>query len=289
MIIIDGKKVAEEKLQKLKSDISALNTLRKPCIALVLVGENPASMSYVKMKKKKCISVGIKSIIEKLDLNTSEENLLLLLEKLNLDENVDGILVQMPLPPHIDTLKVINAIDPDKDVDGFSPINMGKLLIGEKDFFAPCTPMGIKTLIQEYNIQTEGKHVVICGRSNIVGKPLAALLVQRDMNATVTLAYSHTENLKSITKTADILIIAIGSPLFITKDMVKPNSVIIDVGINRIVEDNSLCRIVGDVDFKNVSKIASHITPVPGGVGPMTIFSLLQNTFKSFCKRYYDK
>lgn len=283
-MMIDGKKIADKILDKIKKKI--LPYKRKPAIAFILVGENPASMTYVRMKKKACSKVGMLSNVVELPENISEIKLLEQIAFLNKQADVDGILVQMPLPSHIDPKAVTMAIDPNKDVDGFHPLNMGKLLLGEQDGFIPCTPNGIKYLLQEENIEVAGKHVVIVGRSNIVGKPLAALLMQKaaGANATVTVVHSRSENLKDITKTADILVAAIGSAGFIKEDMIKKGVIIIDVGINRTIDSSGNKALVGDVDI-NCLDIADKYTPVPGGVGPMTIAFLLKNTLQSFLQK----
>lgn len=273
--LIDGKQIAKKRLERLKEKITLQS--KKPIMAFILVGDHAPSKTYVRMKKKACEATGIISNVFELPENVSEKELLAEIEKLNKDLSVDGILVQLPLPKQISVERVINTIDPNKDVDGFHPINLGKLLIG-CPLFVPCTPQGIKNLLLEENIQVEGKHVVVVGRSQIVGKPLACLLMQKDTgaNATVTIAHSKTKNLKEITSSADILIAAMGMPQFITEDMVKKGAIVIDVGINRIDD-----KIVGDVLFENVLPKVSKITPVPGGVGPMTIISLLENTYQS--------
>lgn len=289
MILIDGKKVAAEIREELKQKISKLKEEGKqvPGLVAILVGENPASQSYVNSKSKACIEVGMYSKVDRLPANTSDEDLLSLVEAYNKDKSIHGILVQLPLPKHIDENDIIDAISPKKDVDGFHPISVGNLVIG-KDTFYPCTPAGIQELLKRYEIQTSGKHVVVVGRSNIVGKPIANILLQKKeyANAIVTVCHSAAKDLTQYTKTADILIAAIGRPNFITADMIKDGAVVIDVGINR-VEDSTLpkgYRIVGDVDFESVSEKASYLTPVPGGVGPMTIAMLLQNTYES-CMR----
>lgn len=278
-MIIDGGAIAQEIQSKIKKEIDYLKG-RKPCLAVLLVGDHPASRIYVNRKTKACAAVGILSHRENLPSDISETRLLHQIRELNKNSEIDGILVQLPLPPHISVSQINLAIDPRKDVDGFHPINMGKILLGEVDGFVPCTPLGIKTLLQHKNIEISGKHVVIVGRSNIVGKPLAALLMQNapGCNATVTVAHSRSERLKEICRSADILVMAVGKPKMLTADMVKENAVVIDVGINRN-EDASL---VGDVDFQNVAPKCSYITPVPGGVGPMTIAMLLSNTLKSY-------
>jgi methylenetetrahydrofolate dehydrogenase (NADP+)/methenyltetrahydrofolate cyclohydrolase len=277
--IIDGKKIAEKRLLQLKEKISIHP--RKPCLAFILIGEHPPSMSYVKMKQKACEKSGITSRIIRLNENIDEAIVLKEIEKLNKESGVDGILVQFPLPKHISMKKVLLTIDPNKDVDGFCPVNMGRLLIGDP-LFIPCTPLGIKNLLLEEEVSVEGKHVVIVGRSQIVGKPLACLLVQKDRgaNATVTIAHSRTSNLAEVTKSADILVAAIGHPFFIKENMIKKGTVVIDVGINRVQG-----KIVGDVCFSEAIDKVKKITPVPGGVGPMTIVSLLENTYQSFLLR----
>lgn len=282
MKIIDGTAIAKKIEEKISLDLKK-NTIRAPALAFLLVGDNPASKAFIRMKKKKCHEVGIRSIDKEFPENTTQHDLLLEIQKLNHDETVDGILVQLPLPPQISVFAVMETISPKKDVDGFHPINVGKMLLGERDGFFPCTPHGIIRLLADSKIETEGKHVVIVGRSNIVGKPLAALLMQKNphANATVTVAHSATKHLSHICKSADILVAAMGSPHFITASMVKEGAVVIDVGINRVNN-----KLIGDVDFEKVAPLASHITPVPGGVGPMTIAMLLSNTYLSFEKRY---
>jgi len=280
-MLIDGKKIAAEiqtSIEKRVSEISA----RKPGLAFILVGENPASQSYVRSKKKACASTGIVSTLIELPASVAQSDLLKRIDELNRDPQIDGILVQLPLPTHIDEKAVTSAIDPKKDVDGFHPVNVGKMLLGEEGGFLPCTPHGIKVILERCKIPVEGKHVVIVGRSNIVGKPLAAILMQKKphCNATVTVVHSQSENLEMLTRSADILVAAIGRPFFIKKEMVKPGAAVIDVGINRLPDG----KIVGDVDFVNVSEVAGHITPVPGGIGPMTIAMLLQNTLWSYLK-----
>ena len=288
-VIIDGKKVAAEIRHELKEKVEWLRSLnvRVPGLVTILVGDNPASLSYVTSKGKACNEIGMLSKIEKLSADTSEEELLKLIDSYNSNNDYDGILVQLPLPKHINEDKVIERIAPSKDVDGFHPISVGKLVIG-KDTFFPCTPYGVVELLKRYKIETSGKHVVVVGRSNIVGKPVANLLLQKKegANAVVTICHSAAKDLTQFTKQADILIAAIGKPYFIKADMVKEGVAVIDVGINR-VEDSTLpkgYKLVGDVDYENVSKKASFITPVPGGVGPMTIAMLLQNTFLAYIK-----
>jgi methylenetetrahydrofolate dehydrogenase (NADP+)/methenyltetrahydrofolate cyclohydrolase len=281
-MILDGRKIASEIQAKIEQDILKIQK-RKPSLAFILVGNNPASQTYVRSKKKACASTGISSTLIELSSTVFESDLLKEIEKLNRDPNTDGILVQLPLPAHIDERTICCAIDPEKDVDAFHPMNVGKMLLGEEGGFLPCTPNGIKNLLEKYAIPISGKRVVIVGRSNIVGKPLAAILMQKKphCNATVTVAHSQSEHLIEICRSADVLIAAIGRPRFITKEMVSPKTTVIDVGINR----GSDGKLMGDVDFEEVSKIASHITPVHGGVGPMTIAMLLQNTLWSYLRR----
>ena len=288
-VIIDGKKVAAEIRHELKEKVEWLRSLnvRVPGLVTILVGDNAASLSYVTSKGKACNEIGMLSKIEKLSADTSEEELLKLIDSYNSNNDYDGILVQLPLPKHINEDKVIERIAPSKDVDGFHPISVGNLVIG-KDTFFPCTPYGVVELLKRYKIETSGKHVVVVGRSNIVGKPVANLLLQKKegANAVVTICHSAAKDLTQFTKQADILIAAIGKPYFIKADMVKEGVAVIDIGINR-VEDSTLpkgYKLVGDVDYEGVSKKASFITPVPGGVGPMTIAMLLQNTFLAYIK-----
>lgn len=270
--IIDGKMISAQIKEEMKAEVSALKELGISVgLAVVLVGEDPASKVYVGNKKKACEALGIDSYEYILPENTSEEELLTLVEKLNADKNVDGILVQLPLPRHLDEKKVINAISPSKDVDAFHPVNVGKIMIGDYTF-APCTPAGIIELIERSGISLEGKSCVVIGRSNIVGKPMSMLLLHK--NATVTICHSRTKNLAEVVKCADIVVAAVGRAKFVTADMVKEGAVVIDVGINRM-ENGKLC---GDVDFEAVAPKCSYITPVPGGVGPMTIAMLMKNT-----------
>ncbi len=287
MTIIDGKKIASDIRDELKKEIEELKLAGKsvPGLAAILVGENPASESYVKSKSKACDEVGMLSKIEKLSADISESALLDIIQKYNDDFAFNGILVQLPLPKHIDEDKIIEAIHPVKDVDGFHPVNVGNLVIG-KDTLMPCTPAGIQELLVRYKIPIKGKHVVVVGRSNIVGKPIANILLQKkeNANAIVTVCHSAASDISYYTKQADILIAAIGQPSFVKAEMVKEGAVVIDVGINRI-EDKSNSkgyRITGDVEFESVKNKASYITPVPGGVGPMTVAMLLKNTFKAY-------
>lgn len=270
-IIIDGKRISQEIKDELKDKVEALKAEgKKAALAVVQVGNDPASCVYVNNKKKACAYIGIESLSYELEEETTEEELLELIKRLNEDEKVHGILVQLPLPKHINEDKIIQAISPKKDVDGFHPENVGKLVIGEKGFVS-CTPAGIIQLLKRSNIEIAGKNCVVVGRSNIVGKPMALLMLRE--NATVTIAHSKTQNLKELCKTADILIVAIGKPRFITSEYIKEGAVVIDVGIHRD-ENNKLC---GDVKYEDVVEIASAITPVPGGVGPMTIAMLMNN------------
>lgn len=284
-MIIDGKKIADEIQQEIKKTIQQFTT-RPPCLAVILVGDHPPSQIYVNRKTQACEAVGIRSIKCELPATISESELLVKVEALNKNPNVDGILVQLPLPQHINPLHITHQINPDKDVDGFHPYNVGKMLIGETHGFLPCTPLGIKVLMERSSINVLGKHALIIGRSNIVGKPMAALLMQGmpGGNATVTVAHRYSEDLKKFCLLADIIIVAIGQPKFITADMIKEGVVVIDVGINKIIDPSKKLgyQIVGDVDFVNVAPKCSYITPVPGGVGPMTIAMLLNNTLLSY-------
>lgn len=289
MQIIDGKKIAQQIRTELKSDIDNLKGKGTgvPGLVAVLVGSDPASQIYVRNKAKACDEVGIKTKTETPDENISEEELLKLIKSYNGNKEYHGILVQLPLPKHIDEDKVIEAISPKKDVDGFHPINVGNLVIG-KEAFRSCTPAGIQELLIRYNIETRGKHLVVLGRSNIVGKPIANIMMQKQehANCIVTVCHSAAPDVSEYTKQADILIAAIGKPQFVKANMVKDDVVVIDVGINR-VEDSTRpkgYRVVGDVAFDEVSEKASFITPVPGGVGPMTIAMLLKNTYEAFIK-----
>ena len=278
MVLIDGKKVSAEVRVCLAKEVKELKekTGRVPGLATVLVGDDPASAVYVRNKNKICRELGFKSFEQKLSLDTSEAKLLKLIKELNSNNDIHGILVQLPLPNQIDSEKILQAIDPNKDVDGFHPINVGKLVVGNA-LLTPCTPSGIIKLLDHYEIDISGKHAVVLGRSNIVGKPLSMLLLQR--NATITICHSRTKNLEEITRSADILVAAIGRANFVTENMVRKGAIVIDVGINRV--DGKL---TGDINFEPVSKKASYITPVPGGVGPMTIALLMENTLKAFKK-----
>ncbi len=273
--LIDGKRISQEIKDELKEQVTALKEQGKTgALAVIQVGHDPASSVYVRNKKNACAYIGIESLSYELEEDTTQQELLHLIEKLNQDGNVKGILVQLPVPEHIDENAVIRAIRPDKDVDGFHPQSVGAMAIGQPGFL-PCTPSGIIQLLKRSGVGIEGKHCVIIGRSNIVGKPMALLMLRE--NATVTITHSKTLDLKALCKSADILIAALGKPLFVTAEYVKEGAVVIDVGIHR-KEDNKLC---GDVDFAQVEPLASAITPVPGGVGPMTIAMLMQNCVHS--------
>ena len=280
--ILDGKLCAQSIRADIKKEVDSLDkTARRPGLAVIIVGDDPASHVYVRNKKKGCEEVGFLSREYALDKSTTEEELLSLIKELNADEEIDGILVQLPLPDHLNEKTVIEAISPSKDVDAFSYHNVGRITIGDSDFL-PCTPQGVMEILKFYNIETKGKKAVVVGRSNIVGKPQALLLLAAD--ATVTVAHSKTQDLKSVTRDADILVVAIGRAKFITGDMIKKGAVVIDVGMNR----DGLGKLCGDVDFDSAKEVASHITPVPGGVGPMTITCLLANTLKAY-KRHIEK
>lgn len=280
MTLIDGKKVAERCKKNIEERIKRLN--RTPGFAVIRIGEDEASKIYVRLKHKMSEELGINFTEYHLEENITQEDLISLIRKLNSDDEVDGILLQSPIPYHLNILEAFQTIAPEKDVDGFSPINVGKL-VQRQECFAACTPTGVMTMLKEYNIPIEGKHAVVIGRSNIVGRPMAELLL--NANATVTICHSKTQNLADIVKTADILVVAIGKPKFITADMIKEGAVVVDVGINRIPDSK---KIVGDVDFENVKEKCSYITPVPGGVGPMTIMTLMDNVVTA-CERRENK
>jgi len=288
--ILDGKETAKRLREKMAVEVKELISKGiTPGLGFVLVGDNPASQAYIRMKKKACAEVGIVSHNFVLPAETSQEELLKLIDELNSNKEIDGFIVQLPLPDHIDEDAIIAAIDPKKDVDCFHPMNVGKLCIGDTDGFFPCTPYGIVVLLKENGIDTEGKHVVIIGRSNIVGKPLANLLVQKrdGGNATVTVCHTRTKDIGELSRQGDIVVAAIGRPNTLTADMVSEGVVVVDVGINRVddPEAKNGYRLVGDVDFGAVSEKASAITPVPGGVGPMTIAMLLENCIKAAKRR----
>lgn len=288
--IIDGKLIATKVKDEIKAEVADLidNNLETPHLVAIIVGEDPASQTYVASKEKAARSVGITSSIYKYPEETTEEELLNTIDFINKDDEINGLIVQLPLPDHINVNKVIERINPDKDVDGFHPVNVGKMAIGQPTFVS-ATPAGVMELLKRYKIETEGKHCVVLGRSNIVGSPLSILMSKKTNpgNSTVTICHSKTEDLQSITKQADILICAIGSAEFVKADMVKEGAVVIDVGIHRVPADTKKgYKIVGDVAFEDVSRKASFITPVPGGVGPMTIAMLLKNTLLSFKKEF---
>ncbi len=279
-MIIDGKSISQKRKDELKLKIDQLKQegKRLPCLAVILVGDHQASQTYVRNKERGCQYVGMESQVIKLSSSISEEELIQVIDNLNKDNHVDGILVQLPLPKHIHEEKILDVIDPMKDVDGFHPVNVAKLVLGQEGL-TPCTPQGMMVLLEEINYDLSGKEVVVVGRSNIVGKPVSFLSLKK--NATVTIAHSRTKNLKEVCQRADVLIAAIGKAKFFNKDYVKPGAIVLDVGINRD-ENNKLC---GDVDFEDVKEVASYITPVPGGVGPMTIAMLLENTLQAYLKR----
>ncbi|CUU74229.1 bifunctional 5%2C10-methylene-tetrahydrofolate dehydrogenase/ 5%2C10-methylene-tetrahydrofolate cyclohydrolase [Campylobacter hyointestinalis] len=283
MQIIDGKSVSAKVKENIKNEV--LNLKRSgitPTLAVILVGEDKASQTYVASKEKACLACEIGSVMHRLSKETTQSELLALIEVLNLDDSIDGILVQLPLPSHIDTNKVLEAIDPAKDVDGFHAVNVGKLSSG-LDGFVPCTPLGIMELLKEYNVNLQGISAVVIGRSNIVGKPMANLLL--NAGATITVAHSKTQNLAEVVKRAKLIVVAVGRPNFLKENMVSDGAIVIDVGINRL--DSG--KLVGDVDFDGVAPKCSLITPVPGGVGPMTIAMLLSNTLKSAKQRKLSK
>ena len=283
MIILDGKKTSNEIKEEIKTSVTANKALgkRPPHLAAVLVGNDGASLTYVGSKVRSCEYVGFDSTLIRLESNISEEDLLIHIRDLNKDDNLDGYIVQLPLPKHINEERILLAIDPKKDVDGFHPVNFGRMAL-ELNAFIPATPFGIIQLLERYKVPTTGKHCVVVGRSNIVGRPISILMSQKGHsgNATVTLAHSHTENLAVLTRAADIVIMALGIPEYLTADMVKKGAVIVDVGITRVPDKNHPKGYIikGDVAYEEVAKKASFITPVPGGVGPMTIAMLLQNT-----------
>lgn len=282
--ILDGKALAEQIQAELRHEIEQLEPEigRPPGLAVVMVGDNPASAAYVRNKERSCINVGIASLGKHLPATVSQTELAELIESLNRDDRVDGILVQLPLPSGLDADSLLQAIAPDKDADGLHPVNLGHLVRGEPGLRS-CTPAGVMRLLERENIELAGKKAAVIGRSILVGKPLALMLLEA--NATVTIAHSKSRDLVEITRDADILIAAVGRPLMVTQEMVKPQAIVIDVGINRITDDSGKSRLVGDVDFERVRHVASHITPVPGGIGPMTVAMLLENTVLSYKKR----
>lgn len=275
MTILDGKKLSDKIKTEVKNDVELLQQKGiTPGLAVILVGNDPASTTYVKMKSKSCIDAGIYSIVHEMPKSISQDNILEIIDLMNKNQNIDGILVQLPLPTHIDTTAILEAIEPSKDVDGFHPYNVGRV-VAKLDGFIPATPYGVMELLKEYEIDVKGKNVCIVGASNIVGKPMATLMLNED--ATVEICHIYTDDLKKHTLNADIICVGVGVVNLIKEDMVKEGAIIIDIGINRL--ENG--KLTGDVDFENVSKKCSYITPVPGGVGPMTIAMLLKNTIKS--------
>jgi methylenetetrahydrofolate dehydrogenase (NADP+)/methenyltetrahydrofolate cyclohydrolase len=282
--ILDGKTLAKKIHSELHNWILDLKPQkgRSPGLAVLMVGDDPASAVYVRNKEKACEKIGITSFGRHFPTETSQETLEAAIKDLNQDPNVDGILVQLPLPPHLDAVKLLLTIDPDKDADGLHPVNLGRLVRGE-DGLRSCTPFGVMRLLEEYKIEIEGKHAVIVGRSILVGKPQALMLLEK--NATVTIAHSRTPNLAEITRQADILVAAVGRPKMVKADMVKQGAVVIDVGINRLEDEAGKGYLVGDVDYEEILPIASYITPVPGGVGPMTVALLLYNTVLSYSRK----
>lgn len=279
-LILNGREVADEVLQKARNEINLLKQQNKriPGLAVILVGENPASHTYVKNKEKVCIELGLYSEVHRFPANISESELSKKVESLNNNKNIDGILVQLPLPAHIKADNIINKIDPSKDIDGLTAYNLGRLLSGQ-NHLVPCTPNGVMEILKYYSINTNGMHAVVIGRSTLVGKPLSILLLQE--NATVTIAHSKTNNLEAVARTADLLVCAIGRPKLIKKNWIKENAIVIDVGINKITEGGA-SKLVGDVDFESTSTVCKAITPVPGGVGPVTIAMLISNTIKAY-------
>jgi methylenetetrahydrofolate dehydrogenase (NADP+)/methenyltetrahydrofolate cyclohydrolase len=293
MQILNGKEAAQSIKDALKLNVAQLSSegRKVPHLAAVLVGNNGASETYVAAKVKACEEVGFKSTLIRAEESISSSKLLDIIRDLNSDIDVDGILVQLPLPKHISEQEVINAIDPEKDVDGFHPSNVGRMVLGQSTFI-PATPYGIMLLLEHYKVETKGKHAVVIGRSHIVGRPMSILLSGSGYpgNCTVTVCHSHTKNLEEICRSADIIVAALGKPEFVTAEMVKEGAVVIDVGITRVVDPSkkSGFALKGDVDYKNVAPKCSFITPVPGGVGPMTIAALLKNTYQSCAKKNYD-
>ena len=292
MKLIDGKETSKQIKEEIAKEVAKLidKDLRVPHLAAVLVGEDPASETYVRGKDKACKTVGFTSSIYKYPASISEKELLEIVDFLNNDDDIDGFIVQLPLPNHINEQRIIETITPRKDVDGFRPESFGKMALGMNSYI-PATPNGIMEMLKRYEIETEGKHCVVLGRSHIVGLPISVLMAQKSTpgNSTVTICHSRTKNIKEICANADILIVAIGQPEFVTEDMVKKDAVVIDVGIHRVPSEKTKSgfKLIGDVKFEEVSKKCSYITPVPGGVGPMTIASLLQNTLKAYNKEVY--
>ena len=283
--ILDGKALAQKIQLRLKERIQTLQAKigRPPGLAVLMVGDNPASAVYVRNKERACTKVGIASFSRHFPADTSEKELEQAIEELNQERRVDGILVQLPLPDHLDSVSLLHKIHPDKDVDGLHPLNLGRLVRSEPGLRS-CTPAGVMHLLSEYKIELQGKQAVVVGRSILVGKPLALMLLAE--NATVTIAHSRTQDLARITRSADLLVTAVGRPEIIVAQMVKPGAVVVDVGINRLVDAEGKSRLVGDVDFNSVAEVAQYITPVPGGIGPMTVAMLLHNTVLSYTQRF---
>lgn len=279
--LLNGKALAKKIQLELQTWIQELHPKigRPPGLAVLMVGDDPASAVYVRNKEQACAKVGIESFGHHFPADTSQEALEAVIEQLNQDPRVDGILVQLPLPPHLDAVALLHKIDPNKDADGLHPTNLGRLVRGESGLRS-CTPAGVMRLLEEYQIKVAGKQAVVVGRSILVGKPLGLMLLEE--NATITIAHSRTQDLASITRQADILVAAIGKPEFITAEMVKPGAIVVDVGINRIIRPDGTAQLVGDVDFNGVAGVAQYITPVPGGIGPMTVAMLLRNTVLSY-------
>lgn len=279
--ILDGKTLAQKIQRQLKEEIQTLHPKigRPPGLAVLMVGDNPGSVVYVRNKEKSCAKVGIASFGRHFPTETQAEELEQVIADLNQDSRVDGILIQLPLPAHLDAISLLHQIQPEKDADGLHPVSMGRLVRGEPGLRS-CTPAGVMALLKEYNLPIQGKHAVVLGRSILVGKPMALMLLEED--ATVTIAHSRSENLAQITRQADILVSAVGKANLITPELVKPGAVVIDVGINRLEDEQGKGYLVGDVDYKNVAQVAQYITPVPGGIGPMTVAMLLQNTVESY-------
>ena len=292
MTVIDGKQLSEQIMEELAAEVSTIreNGGKIPHLAAVLVGDNPASRVYVRNKVRSCELAGFRSTLVEKGADISEEELLATVHGLNNDPDIDGFIVQLPLPKHINEEKITLAIDPKKDVDGFHPVNFGRMALG-MPCYLPATPYGIVTMLERYNIETAGKHAVVIGRSNIVGTPMAILLSRKGRvgDCTVTVTHSRTRDLPAVVRQADIIVAAIGRANFVTADMVKPGAVVIDVGINRVDDPSTKrgYRLVGDVDYDSVAPLSSYITPVPGGVGPMTVLSLLQNTLKASRREVY--
>ncbi|WP_414527641.1 bifunctional methylenetetrahydrofolate dehydrogenase/methenyltetrahydrofolate cyclohydrolase FolD [Nodularia chucula] len=282
--LLDGKALAEKIHQELSAIVTETQAKigRSPGLAVLMVGDNPASAAYVRNKERACAKVGIASFGKHFPTATTQGELEAVIAALNQDECVDGILVQLPLPDHLDAVALLNTIEPDKDADGLHPVNLGRLVRGEAGLRS-CTPAGVMRLLQEYELSLQGKQVVVVGRSILVGKPMALMLLEAD--ATVTIAHSRSHDLAKITKNADMIIAAVGRPGLITGEMVKPGAVVVDVGMNRVTDTSGKSRLVGDVDWESTTKVAEYITPVPGGVGPMTVAMLLQNTVASYLKK----